>query len=132
MADLKNTHIEGNLVVDGKIKGQYQEDYSTTEKRIGTWIDDKPLYRSVFTGKYSTRETRITVSSLDIDVVTEIRGSVLINQDWDSVRHSASSTAYNISTNYNIPTTQIVLKGGSNISTGGTYYIIIEYTKNSD
>ena len=26
--------------------------YSTTEQRIGTWIDGKPLYRKVFTGQF--------------------------------------------------------------------------------
>lgn len=131
MADLKNTHIEGNLVVDGKIRGQYNDIYSTTEQRIGTWINGEPLYRIVLTGTFSTRETRINVSSLNIDNIIDIRGGVRVDNDLDSVRHSATSTAWNVSTNYNIPTTSVVLKGGSSITLGGAFHIILEYTKSS-
>ena len=42
------------------------EDYSTTEKRIGTWIDGKPLYQKCFTGTLTSTQREITIPESDI------------------------------------------------------------------
>ncbi len=54
--------------------------YSTEEKRIGTWIDGKPLYQIALTGRTpSTADTNVNmidITSLNIDQVIELNGFI--------------------------------------------------------
>lgn len=43
-------------------------EYSTTEQRVGTWIDGKPLYRKTFViNQISHKQTKISISDLHIE-----------------------------------------------------------------
>lgn len=39
-------------------------EYSTQERRIGTWIDGKPVYRKVFTGSFGKNGYPLGISNL--------------------------------------------------------------------
>ena len=65
--------------------GGSEDNYSTTETKIGTWIDGKPIYRKVITG-YRTLETStdgtqvinpIDVSGLNVDSVVNLTGTMI-------------------------------------------------------
>ena len=78
--------IHGNL----KVEGGY-EIYSTSEQKIGTWIDGKPLYRKVFetSGQLTTNE--LILATLTNEVVKKIEGFLFKDNgfcqpygSWDS------------------------------------------------
>ena len=57
-----NITIENNII---SASGG-SDDYSTTEKVIGTWYDGKPLYRRVFTGLNIQQNTTAWVNVTDV------------------------------------------------------------------
>ena len=79
--DVSGGNVTGTLKVQGKEVATINElevlenniQYSTSEKRIGTWIDGKPLYRKVFSGvtgnttdgNISTTEVNTNISNID-------------------------------------------------------------------
>lgn len=67
--------IEGGLQVDG-IDVTSNTVYSTEEKRIGTWIDGKPLYRKVIAGEGATSALYI---GSNIDTIVDMKANILIN-----------------------------------------------------
>lgn len=106
-----------------------QEEYSTTEKVIGTWIDGKPIYRKVYysaNGFAQWGSVAVDVSDLNIELL--IRS--------DTVNYAASNNSVsNLSTLSGIANRQMWIELG----TGSLYlvmddvkYIILEYTKTTD
>lgn len=77
--------------------------YSTSEQRIGTWIDNKPLYQKTFTGTFGTITASNTVlqeyhedlSSLNIDKTVDIKGVVT---ESGGVAYSGTTFTGNTST----------------------------------
>ncbi len=75
--------------VDGKA-GSAEEVYSTEERRIGTWIDGKPLYRKTFYTDYSKSSLNATASftfifeSAEFDQVTNMFGSIMFSNGTKS------------------------------------------------
>ena len=99
-----------------------QDSYSTTEQRIGTWIDGKPLYRMVVV---LPNETTINAgewigTGLNNNIETIINGlGVRTGGATSQIRVQATSTAISIMN----PASSfgIVIK-----------YIVLEYTKTTD
>jgi hypothetical protein len=52
-------------------------DYSVTEKLIGTWIDGKPLYQKTFTG--TSVDGAVIPIDINIDTVVEVEGCTKIS-----------------------------------------------------
>ena len=106
--------------------------YSTTEQRIGTWIDGKPLYRKVYDFGSAPNNTTKTLAAniTNLSAITKIYGF-------------ATTTA-----GYVTPLPQVVANGQNQIqlffnnnnvsitttSDKSTYYcyVILEYTKTTD
>ena len=109
--------------------------YSTTEQRIGTWKDGKPLYRITLEYSVSTGSSSHSVSSLNIDNIAK--------QNHQIKRYSSSVGAtdienpfYGSSTDYfrsfvrkNTNTIETRLQGNY---TTYTQITTIEYTKTTD
>lgn len=103
-------------------------EYSTSEKRIGTWIDNKPLYRKVYkitSGISVDTEHKLDVSSLNIDRCIKLEGFtydnyfkhidlIFYNDDWSYMFLGGNNIVYK----YHWDTDEV--------------YIIIEYTKTTD
>lgn len=109
--------------------------YSTSEQTIGTWIDDKPLYRKVFQiPTISSSPYSINISTLNIDEVISINGSYTTGTGNEKDKIPLStwfSSTYNIATTIKIGTGNIsVAWGGWSSITSGI--IILEYTKTTD
>lgn len=111
--------------------------YSTTEKRIGTWYNNKPIYRIVLNEINITSTSHsFDVSNLDIDEIIkimpkykEISSGNDYNEDFDN--YYVNSTDYR-------RTFYRTLNDGANKTleyrgkaTGSVIYII-EYTKTTD
>ena len=68
-----------------------QDIYSTTERRVGTWIDGKPLYRKVFTdlnfgGDASSGWHKVSSSGVYIPNIDTLCNARALRQRNDTVR----------------------------------------------
>lgn len=110
--------------------------YSTSEIKIGTWIDGKPLYRKCFekTGNVST----ITTGINDLDSVINLSVTVknTDNNYWRTIPWNFNDSSYNsgytggvyVSNTGNV----IGFQAGSGLTNASKYIVIIEYTKSTD
>lgn len=108
-------------------------EYSTTEKRIGTWIDGKPLYRKVVTYQFDTQiPSGVTTIPHNISDVSEIIGiDTMYQLGWDTSTYGDESyLAMNgfqtLAGNQNITINNV----GKN-SWSGKFKFILKYTKSS-
>lgn len=110
----------------------YVENYSTTEQRIGTWIDSKPLYRIVFTGTTGSGTYNIFGNIPNINKVISIRGTII----------GSGGAVNDTIPNYWDNNTKNIIQcnpssGDVFITYGSTYQnrdfiVIVEYTKTTD
>lgn len=116
--------------VDGKFN------YSTTEKRIGTWIDNKPLYRKVtthtFVSNHQNEQVNVPHGISNLKMITNCKfiiptgnGSGYILPFTNMNGSSTSIEGYN---------SQYVFWDIYNDSwgSGRTLYMLLEYTKTTD
>ena len=110
-----------------------QQVYSTSEVRIGTWIDGKPLYRKVYEISVSSPTSSVdtNISSLNMDTLVNIYGSTIQGtykrnvfntyaysgtlSEWSGVFINGTTLTFR---NYNLAVTKA--------------YMILEYTKTTD
>lgn len=109
---------------------QHLLDYSTIEKKIGTWIDNKPIYRKVITATTgSVEDTWYTIASnTNISKIINIFGYM----QPDSKRAIPFSTPYqaiwfDIDGNGNL---HVAVHGNSLFNKN--IEVVIEYTKTTD
>lgn len=113
--------------------------YSTTEKEIGTWIDGKKLYQKTFTGSMPTtgNSHNIDISTLGVDTVYDVSGMIeYVNGVLFAINRTNSSSEYIatiITYDSNISNKRINISWGSGVSFLSTskYHITIKYTKSS-
>lgn len=109
--------------------------YSTTEEVVGTWINNKPIYRKTINfgalPNNTTKSVNHNISSLDY--VTDIKG----------VAYNSNSSLYvplphvNVyGANYGLEVymdnTKVYIIAASDMSAYNNSYITIEYTKTTD
>ena len=109
--------------------------YSTTEQRIGTWIDGKPLYRKVinFGTLPSSSSKSVAHGISNLDFITQTYGMTESVQDTyfktiPSASHSTISAQINIAIN----NTNVFISTGQDSSLYTKTYIVLEYTKTTD
>lgn len=107
--------------------------YSTTETRVGTWIDGKPIYRRVFSGTASSANMTLTIGTGVVDQFTSAIGYrttgsgpydtiiAFYNSSSDYFRCWGRKTAAGVAS--------VELRNGAS---GYKYFAIVEYTKLSD
>ena len=101
--------------------------YSTTEKRIGTWINNKPIYRTVLTGTLVDGDLNIGLSSLNIAILTNSYGRCGTTGNYRPLNFYLSG--YYISTRYSGGTMYIA---SSSAYAGEPFELVVEYTKSTD
>lgn len=105
--------------------------YSTTETRIGTWIDGKPLYRKVIAGTFAYATQTITDIITGYDKVINYGGTITTPSGYIT-----QIPEYTNSNNF----CYFVLNTANDDATltipssfvGGTFILIVEYTKTTD
>lgn len=108
---------------------------STTEKRVGTYLNNKPLYQRTFTGTIGTLNTETIVNSNanNIDKLFLINGCVIKSGYIATLPYSYGGNIFmNVLKN---DSNNIVIQYYSTSNTfyeGGTYYLTVQYTKTSD
>ena len=104
--------------------------YLTTEQRIGTWIDGKPLYRKVIDTTLPTPNGEyVSVGSISsLDTLTNLSGTFCDNgiNIWYQI--PASSNGFDLV--MAIQNSNLLVK--NKVFSGGYLKIIAEYTKTTD
>lgn len=107
--------------------------YSTSEMKVGIWIDGKPIYRKVISVTTVSGQSVYDVSSLNIDIPIDLRGYVIKSGDHRpinfNIRFTDTGTAYFVACFY--ASNKIYLQSHSAYA-GYSGYVIIEYTKTTD
>lgn len=108
--------------------------YSTSEHRIGTWIDGKPLYRKVVNfGALPNSTTKTVAHNIsNIDSIIFVKGMAKSTSDTYWVLpflFEGSQSQYNIRTFVNTTNIQMLCDDDRSSYTA---YITIEYTKTTD
>lgn len=112
------------------INNQFERitEYSTTEKRIGSWIDGKPLYRKVLS---QNNKTEIDINSLDYDYINIVSTIITIaSSPKDYVRNPYFTSSADYFRTLIVPSG--ALKIETSHSTIKNWTTVIEYTKVND
>lgn len=126
---------DGETVPTGWEQVDNPNDYSTTETRIGTWIDGKPLYRKVidFGALPNASEKSVEHNISDLDNVIKYSAISKNTQYGSQFPIPLTSTAGLTSNIYIYFTlTNIVIGTGSDRTSFTQTYVILEYTKVTD
>ena len=129
---------DGAEVPNGWEEVDDPNDYSTTEQRVGKWIDGKPLYRKVIelTTTQNNDTKTYNLSSLNVDKVHQIYGATHFSGYTRNLynTYAANGTVTEFTGVY-IGGTTLTFKS-YNSNSGATFYgdveIVIEYTKTTD
>lgn len=131
----ENAPATAKIVIDEEETGWEDEGeiYSTTERRIGTWIDGKPLYRKVVS--VSGHPAQISHGISNLKKVISMRGFVSRSSDVvksQNLPHADIDVKYVIDANY-ASDSLIYMEYGSEIINNITEVTwILEYTKTTD
>ena len=127
-----STNPISNQAITNYVNGKTWNTYSATETRIGTWKNNKPLYRKVFEfGEVTGTEYIMSNVLSNVSEIVNISGSYKTGvQDRIpiSVYYSAS---YNCATTVKLTNNTIGIgwNGWSKLFGG---FVIVEYTKTTD
>lgn len=109
------------------------EKYSTNETKIGTWIDGKPIYRSVFdiSTISSSNANLVDLNNFNIKLIINLYGTIKDTYNYEyPIPMSDSSSNYNV-----VFFNGRYIRGRCAIGNGGSVAIakvILEYTKTTD
>ena len=109
------------------------ETYSTTEQRIGTWIDGKPVYRKVINfGNLPNATTKNVAHGIsNLKDIIKIEGVAVVGQ----YRNPVPLVYYSADAQYNtaiyVGDTYVSMQTSQNRSSM-TAYVYLEYTKTTD
>ena len=120
--------------------GDSKDVYSYDEVEIGTWVDGKPIYRKVITGKLAEENgdayVFANVSDLNVDRLVSLYGTMTDNHDLSQITLQTSyNRTYGELAGINMYYSKIngdILYHFLNCEgyySGCTAYVIIEYTK---
>lgn len=129
-----NNLNEMQNILNDNISEEVLDVYSTTEQRIGTWTNGKPLYRKVITGtKVSGTELAITVDN-NLDEIVMTYGGRLIRTDLNrgyAIPVYESSNVY-VRVELKQDTKQIAIVSSTGQYSNGNVSIVVCYTKTTD
>lgn len=111
--------------------------YSSTEKKVGTWINGKPLYRKVITTSENiTNGKTIPHNIANVDMIyaekafTYNSSGTCYPLPIDLYGSGTTSNTDRLS--FYVDRTNIVFKADSNYGGGWAKIIVLEYTKTTD
>lgn len=117
-----------------KIEEKIAEDntYSTTETVVGTWINNKPIYRMILTGTRSSGTIFYVSPAVSCDQLIKVDAYAQTStQAWGLYRVN-DTDQFRYYVDRLSPLRLTFLNGSSNPPTSFTYKVIVEYTKTTD
>lgn len=133
-AESINDIAEANSTVPAVVIGD-ANNYSTSEKVIGKWIDGKPLYQKTYinnTGTITDEESTIQVASVTNLNITNVYGYCSFGNSRNNV---AQIGFYRTTSNYVVSSAvsgYLVLRIAGSHFANSEYAITIQYTKTTD
>lgn len=134
---VKTSSKEGDIslrfIYGIKMSGNYFSPiiYSTEEREVGVWVDNKPLYQKTLIANYTSGVSsgaHVVESIADIEIVKGF-GSYVESSGYVYTMPYAEGTG----TSFYYYGGDVVLSIGSSVSfASGTLYLTIQYTKDSD
>lgn len=110
-------------------------DYSTTEKVVGTWIDNKPIYRKVinFGALPNARTKSVAHNISNLGNVINIGGFIsnTIETDFYSIPLMYKGSDSNFNVECLVTATQVSMSANTDRS-HYIAYVILDYTKSTD
>lgn len=113
--------------------------YSTTEQRIGTWIDGKPIYRKVYTINLSASDRSTTVAIpnsiiSNVKEITAINGMINGTYGFFPIYYANpnGSVADGIGIYYGLSIGLRINMGAITLDSNSSARVTIEYTKTTD
>lgn len=126
-------YIKNNNDVYEEFIKKQEEVYSTTETKIGTWIDGKTLYRKVYDGIALSGNETIVEQTSGI-IVQKIYG-YFVHTTNKSIQEIGAYRAMDTASTSRVlwDGTYVKVQGGTDWQTGQyTVRVIIEYTKTTE
>ena len=125
---------DGSVVPDGWMEVDDPNTYSTDEKRIGTWIDGKPLYRIVLQFPNGTQSTDLVNYTLSNYGITNVDTIFIVHPSYYSLGNARFPFQYNDGNAFecNVNPTTLAVKLGYNQIANSPFLITLEYTKTTD
>lgn len=118
-----------NIICVKAVPSSEMNTYSTTERRVATWVDGKPLYQKTFTGTSPSNEGEVATNLTNIDMVF-VKEAII-----------AGSSGYTMNIAYQDNYVDVKSDGtmiyfsynpGSNVFKSRPYNITLCYTKTTD
>lgn len=127
---------DGSTIPTGYVEVNGFENYSTTEQKIGTWVDGKPLYQVV---KYANAPNVITAGTFVASTTNHNIANVdtiFISTAYDQTATEHINLPYMTNAGYNIKATvsrtAIAISSNATNFNGHTYLFVLKYTKTTD
>lgn len=121
-----------NTNLQQEINDSFKENniYSTTETVIGTWVNNKPIYRKVVARNITaTNGTNISLSSLNIDELLKVKSiNKKASNNFTFYDNFFDSSEEKITLHYK----NDIIEFWTATGTGYTSTVWIEYTKTTD
>lgn len=122
---------------DGKFRtsnggGSSDDSYSTTEQVIGTWADNKPLYRKVVYFDNVSKAGNVSLGIANVKTIMLISGKISGNLPLPYI-HGSSPTV-NVGGFFEITSqdTSWEFRSGNDAASTLTGFLIVQYTKTTD
>lgn len=136
-AQVAGSYVPTSRKINGKALTSdltIEETYSTTETRIGTWVNGKPLYCKTFLltspSEETTHHVLVSVSNLNIDEVIDVCGTLANGNSYVSINQYYSTTNW-VST-WVDRKLGVYCKLSGSINYNKPMIVVIKYTKTTD
>lgn len=121
----------------GSSGGTAQEVYSTEERRVGVWLDGKPIYRRTFLGKTpSTGDNAVQTISFDganIGYIVTFDGKIHTYNDYAlELNYCNGSNPAAASCYTQVGTSGVYMTMMQEATRNQSFHITIDYTKTTD
>lgn len=128
----KNTY-SANIIDKLLEEATPTEVYSTTETKIGTWIDEKPVYEKVFSFSNVSGGSDTSIGTIDnLDNLVLFYGTIYVSGLWLSLpRVNTADFRYQASLHIDTSDNKVYVSPGqySRIEKGS---LVVRYTKTTD
>lgn len=141
MADVSKLLIDNNTYDIKDTTARNNSIFSTSEKIVGKWINNKPIYRKVVTFGASELNTSFNHNISNIETIISATGMLHHSYGWKPIStfHIDTSVVqgYFAVALYNVSNTDINVEVGEWYTSGGSSvlndsFIVLEYTKTTD
>lgn len=138
LVQLKNKENENldpiNFNYEKRISKLEDNSYSTEEKKVGTWINGKPIYRKVVEIPSLPNATTLIVPHgiNNIETVTNFRGVFGNGSSFSCLPYTVATTGYfGYQISIDINQTNLIMMTETDRSNYSAFFIL-EYTKTTD